>query len=149
VGCVPKKYWKLRDVIKSKFTHAVSTFWHMCFHFQIGKFLIQMQHIALGFTLVWKMNLGLAQLDLNTHAFSAWLNGVWQLNFKGQTLTLEAKACFDLPVSTLSTIVPLSGLGPLDFLAQTMQTSSGSSRRLRTTSSWKRPFKLLPLTWNK
>lgn len=62
------------------------------------------------------------------------------------SLTLEAKACSDLPVSTLSTIVPLNGEGPVTFLAQTRHTSTGNSLRLRTTSSWKRPFKHFPFT---
>ena len=65
-----------------------------------------------------------------------------------QFLTLEAKACSDLPVSTLSTMVPRSGDGPVTFLAQTKQTLSGNSLRLRTTSSWKSPFRHFPFTWN-
>ena len=49
-------------------------------------------------------------------------------------LTRDANACFDLPGSTLFTIVPLSGLGPDVLLAQTMQTSNGNSLRHLTTS---------------
>ena len=64
------------------------------------------------------------------------------------SLTLEAKACSDLPGSTLSTMVPLMGLGPpLAFLAQTRVTLMGRLLRRRTTSSWKRPFRWKPLTW--
>ena len=68
-------------------------------------------------------------------------------NFTNVLLTLEAKACSDRPGSTLSTMVPLSGEGPVTLRAQTKQTFTGNSLRVRTTSSWKRPFRHLPLTW--
>ena len=67
------------------------------------------------------------------------------IHFK-KFLTLEAKACSDRPVSTLSTMVPLSGDGPVTFRAQTRHTSTGNSLRLRTTSSWKSPFRHFPFT---
>jgi hypothetical protein len=37
-----------------------------------------MQRIVVRFYLVIEFNLGLAQLALKTHAFSAWVNGVSQ-----------------------------------------------------------------------
>ena len=61
-------------------------------------------------------------------------------------LTLEANACSDRPGSTLSTIVPRKGEGPVTLRAHTIHTSTGNSFNVRTTSSWNRPFKHFPLT---
>jgi hypothetical protein len=44
-------------------------------------------HCGALFTLVIENNLGLAQLALKMHAFSAWVNGMSQLSFRSLNLS--------------------------------------------------------------
>ncbi len=69
--------------LKGSLRHAISTFCCMLFQFWVEKFLIKMQCNALRcvFTLIIEINLGLAQLALKTHAFSACVNCMSQLSF--------------------------------------------------------------------
>ena len=92
--CVCKSEWENLDLLEQKlkkrllqecystllkgaFTHAVSTFWRMRFQFLNRNISIQ-NAMRCVFTLV--TNLGLAQLALKTHAFSACVNSVSQLS---------------------------------------------------------------------
>ncbi len=72
--------WVLRG--EGSLQHAISTFSSMRFQFWIGKFLSKTQHITARrvFTLIIEINLGLAQLALETHVFSACVNSVSQLS---------------------------------------------------------------------
>ena len=68
--------------INGAFTHAISTFRLMRFQFLNRKISIH-NTMRCVFTLV--TNLGLAELALTRHAFSARVNGVSQLGFNAMT----------------------------------------------------------------
>ena len=64
----------------------------------------------------------------------------------GRGLTLVLKACLLESVSTLFTMVPCRGEGPVTLLEQTKTTASPTDFRVETTSWWNMPVRSMPLT---